>query len=128
MMCPSATMARGTASSPSSRFRIACEITVLPLPGRPVDEERVAAVDCRTELIEHALAQTSVRKASRTRLARGGLRHRLGERAHIGVVLRERHRRHAHVLTLLEEEQPAHAAGIGQAIDECGPGGQPAAG
>ena len=41
---------------------MAWAMTVLPLPGRPVDEHRVRRADGRAHLIEHALAEDEMRE------------------------------------------------------------------
>ena len=83
----------------------------LSVSRRAVDEQRVRAVDGRSELIQHAFAQHQVRERLADAPAGRRLRHRSREPLHVRLVLDERHRRHADVMALFEEQQGTVATG-----------------
>ena len=102
--------------SPSSRLWIACEMTVLPFPGGPVDEHRVAGIHCWPELIQHLLADDEVRERLADFRPRDLVRCRSLERLHVASVLRERNRRDADVVVVLEEQHCPGTARVGDAV------------
>ena len=94
----------------------------LAVAGRAVEEQRLAGVHRRPELVEHALADDQLLEPGREALAID-VRPRRHAGAHVGVVLRERHRRRADVAADVEELHRAVAAEIGQRVAVAGRAG-----
>ena len=65
----------------------------LAVAGRAVDEQRVAGIDRRAELIEHALPEDEMLKGIANAAARRGARRDLLPVVQVGDIARERHRR-----------------------------------
>ena len=65
MIWPSTSIACGTYMSVPSARPMPSATTVLPLPGRAVEEQRLAGVDRRPELVEHPLVDDRVLEAGR---------------------------------------------------------------
>ena len=88
----------------------------LAVAGRAVDEQRVAGIDGRAELIEHALPEHEVPEGIAKAVARRAARRRLLPVVEVGDIARERHRREADVLVVLEKDRHARAARVGDSI------------
>ena len=94
----------------------------LAVAGRAVEEERLARVHRRTELVVHRLVDDQALEALREAVAIDpGPRRHAG--ADVGVVLRQRHRRRADVAVDVEELHRPVAAEIGQDVAVAGGAG-----
>ena len=88
----------------------------LAVAGRAVDEQRVSGVDRRAELIEHALPEDEVLKGIAHATARRGVRRRLLPVVQVGDIARQRHRRNADILVVLEKDRDPRPARVGDAV------------